>query len=236
MSTYKEMRKCCAFLLTGTWLKNNMPNAAYQIEGLLLFQADRNQLSGKTCGGRLGAYINKQWYTNCSLVSSHCSEAVEYLTPRCRPHYLPREFTVVFIVTVYVPLSANAHVALGELHDHTCELQNKHLESFFVVAGDFNHAKLMDTLPQFYEHVSIATRGNNTLDQVYTNRREAYRALPCPHLGFSDHIYIMLIPAHRPVLRHDKPTQKNITVGPSTVVPMLQDCLSEPTGRFSERL
>lgn len=33
----------------------------------------------------------------------------------------------------------------------------------------------------------------------------------------------MLIPAHRPVLRHNKSTQKNITV-PSTAVPMLQDC------------
>lgn len=77
MRSYKEMRKCCALLLTETWLNNNMPDAAYQIEGLLFFQADSNQLLGKTRRGGLGAYINKHWCTNCSLVSS---QAVEYLT------------------------------------------------------------------------------------------------------------------------------------------------------------
>lgn len=121
MSSYKEMRKCCALLLT----ENNMFDAAYQIEGLLFFQADRNQLLGKTRGRGLGAYINTHWCTNCSLVSSHCSEAVEYVTLKCQPHYLPRESTVVFIVTVYVPSSANANVALGEIHSHICELQTR---------------------------------------------------------------------------------------------------------------
>lgn len=84
---------------------------------------------------------------NCSLASSHCSKAVEYLTLKCWPHYLPREFTVVFIVKVYVPSSANTNEALEELHDHICELQNKHPGAFFVVVGDFTHAKLTDTLP-----------------------------------------------------------------------------------------
>ncbi|KAI3376533.1 hypothetical protein L3Q82_016993 [Scortum barcoo] len=42
--------------------------------------------------------------------------------------------------------------------------------------------------------VTIPTRGNNTLDRVYTNKRGAYRAVPHPHLGFSDHISIMLVP------------------------------------------
>lgn len=79
MSSYKEMRKCCALLLTETWL-NNMPDAVYQIERLLFFRVDSNQPSGKIRGGGLGASVNKHWCTKCNLVSSHCSEAVEYLT------------------------------------------------------------------------------------------------------------------------------------------------------------
>ncbi|KAI3375424.1 hypothetical protein L3Q82_021910, partial [Scortum barcoo] len=71
-------------------------------------------------------------------------------------------------------------------------------------------------------------RGNNTLDRVYTNKRDAYRAVPHPHLGFSDHISIMLVPAYRPLLRRHTPTQRTITVWPSDAVPALQVCF-QPT-------
>ncbi|XP_037389126.1 uncharacterized protein LOC119262214 [Pygocentrus nattereri] len=69
-------------------------------------------------------------------------------------------------------------------------------------------------------------RGNNTLDRVYTNVRDAYRAFPRPHLGLSDHISIMLAPAYHPPLRRSKPTQKTITVWPSDGNAVLQDCFS----------
>ena len=35
----RNMRNCCVFLLTDTWLNNNLPDSAYQIDGLLLFRA-----------------------------------------------------------------------------------------------------------------------------------------------------------------------------------------------------
>ncbi|KAI3362739.1 hypothetical protein L3Q82_001805 [Scortum barcoo] len=54
--------------------------------------------------------------------------------------------------------------------------------------------------------------------------RDAYRAVPHPHLGFSDHISIMVLPAYRPLLRRHTPTQRTITVWPSDAVPALQDC------------
>uniref|UniRef100_A0AAX7UV02 non-specific serine/threonine protein kinase n=1 Tax=Astatotilapia calliptera TaxID=8154 RepID=A0AAX7UV02_ASTCA len=38
----------------------------------------------------------------------------------------------------------------------------------------------------------FATRGENTLDLVYTNIPGAYRAEPRPHLGYSDHISILV--------------------------------------------
>ncbi|KAI4891554.1 hypothetical protein NFI96_034005 [Prochilodus magdalenae] len=224
MSVSDEMRNCAVICLTETWLNDSMPDSAFQLAGRQLFRADRNQLSGKARGGGLCVYINKGWCTNCVVVNALCSEATEQLTVKCRPHYLPREFTAVFVIAVYIAPDANANNALKELHDNISSLQNKHPEAFYVVAGDFNHVNLTNILPRFYQHIDIPTRGNNTLDRVYTNVRDAYRAVPHPHLGLSDHISIMLVPAYHPPLRRSRPTQKTITVWPSDADAVLQDC------------
>ncbi|KAI3354852.1 hypothetical protein L3Q82_004551 [Scortum barcoo] len=202
-----------------------MPDPAFQLDGRLLFRADRNQQSGKARGGGLCVYVNKDWCTNCTLVNSHCSEAIEHMTVKCRPHYLPREFTAVFVTAVYIPPGAKANEALKELHNNISSLQHKHPEAFYVVAGDFNHVNLTDTLPKFYQHVTIPTRGNNTLDRVYTNKRDAHtEPSPTPtwaSLTTSPSCWSL---PYRPLLRHHTPTQRTITVWPSDAVPALQDC------------
>lgn len=40
---------------------------------------------------------------NKDLLRSHCLEAVEQLTVKCRQHYLLQEFAAVFIVAIYIP-------------------------------------------------------------------------------------------------------------------------------------
>ncbi len=65
---------------------------------------------------------------------------------------------------------------------------------------------------------------NNTLDFVYTTVKNAYKAVPRPHLGYSDHISVMLIPAYRPLLKLTKPVQKLITIWPENATSTLQDC------------
>ncbi|XP_062394808.1 ribonuclease inhibitor-like isoform X2 [Sardina pilchardus] len=226
LSVSTEMKHCAVLCLTETWLNNNMPDSAFQIDGLQLFRADRDHRSGKTRGGGLCVYVNGGWCTNCVLVKSYCSEAIELMTVKCRPHYLPREFTAVFVNIVYIPpgANANANVALQELHDTISSLQTKHPEAFYVVAGDFNHVKLTDTLPSFYQHVTIPTRGDNTLDCVYTNIHGAYRAFPRPQLGLSDHVSLLLAPTYRPLLRRTRPTKKTVTVWPTDAASVLQDC------------
>lgn len=138
MNVYKEMGNCCVLLLTETWLNGNVPDSALQISSMLLHRADRSQLSGKTRGGGL----------------------------KCRPYYLPRELTAVFIAVVYIPPSAKASEVQGELYENICSLQNNHPDALNVIAGDFNNVNLMDVTPRFYQHVTIATQGNNTLDCV----------------------------------------------------------------------
>lgn len=74
-----------------------------------------------------------------------------FVTVRCRPLYLPREFTTIFIICVYILPRANANEMLCELYR----------------AGDFNHANLKAVLSQFHK-------------DVYTNIPGTYRAEPCP--------------------------------------------------------
>lgn len=57
------------------------------------------------------------------------------------------------------------------------------------------HVSLTDMLPRFYQHVTIATCGNNILDKVDTNRKDSYKSTPLPHLGLSDHISVMMVPS-----------------------------------------
>ncbi|KAK2919151.1 hypothetical protein Q8A73_003522 [Channa argus] len=224
-TTRREFRDCCIFVFTETWLSDTVPEAAIQLDGLTVFHADRNAAPcSKTRGGGVCVYINTEWCKNSVLVSRFCSSLVEFVTVRCRPFYLPREFTTVFIVGVYIPPSANAKEALCELYVAISDLQNAHPDGLFIIAGDFNPANLRTVLPKLHQHVDFATRGGNTLDLVYTNIRGAYRAEPHPHLGYSDHISVMLIPAYRPLVRCSKPVLKQVKTWPAGAISALQDC------------
>ncbi len=66
-----------------------------------------------------------------------------------------------------------------------------------------------------------------TLDFVYTTEKNAYEAEPRPHLVYSDHISVMLIPAYRPLLKLAKLVQKQITVWPDNATSALQDCFQD---------
>lgn len=50
--------------------------------------------------------------------------------------------------------------------------------------------------------------------------------LPLPHLGASDHITVMLMPAYRPLVKVAKPVRKQILVWPEGSSEALQDCFS----------
>ncbi|KAK3565926.1 hypothetical protein QTP86_021443, partial [Hemibagrus guttatus] len=119
---------------------------------------------------------------------------------------------------------ANAKEALCELYGAISELKNAHPDGLFIIAGDFNHANLKSVLPKFQQHVDFATRGVNALDLVYTNIPRAYRAEPRPHLGYSDHISVMLIPANIPLVRRSKPVLKLVKTWPEGTISALQDC------------
>lgn len=90
-------------------------------------------------------------------------------------------------MAVYIPPQANVKLALEQLYVISKQ-QNKHPDGVFIIAGDFNQAHLKNVLPRFYQFVMCKTRGENTIDHVYTNIKDAYKVIPCPHLGQSDHL------------------------------------------------
>jgi hypothetical protein len=105
--------------------------------------------------------VNNSWCTIFKEVSSYCSPEVEYLMISCRPHYLPREFSSVFFVAVDIPPQSEAgtNTALNQLCSAISKQENTHPEVALLVAGDFNAGKLKLVLPNFYQHVICATRG-----------------------------------------------------------------------------
>ena len=123
-------------------------------------------------------------------VSSYCSPEVEYLMINCRPQS-------VFFVAVYIPppSKADTKIAMNELYSSISKQENAHPEAALLVAGDFNAVKLKSVLPNFYQHVKFATRGEKTLDHLYSTHRDTYKALPRLPFGKSDHNSILLIPA-----------------------------------------
>ena len=99
-----------------------------------------------------------------------------------------------------------------------------------LVAGDFYAGKLKSVLPHFYQHVKCATRGEKTLDHLYSTNRDAYKALPHPPLGKSDHNSILLIPAYKQKLKQEVLVARSIRKRSDDAVAKLQDCFAAQTG------
>ncbi|KAK3525573.1 hypothetical protein QTP70_000457 [Hemibagrus guttatus] len=59
---------------------------------------------------------------------------------------------------------------------------------------------------------------------AYTNIPGAYRAESRPHLGYSDHISVILIPACRPLIRRSKTVLKQVRTWQTGAISALQDC------------
>jgi hypothetical protein len=121
----------------------------------------------KTRGSGLCIFVNNSWCTISKEVSRFCSPEVEYLMISCRPHYLPREFSSVFFIAVYIPQQTNAgtKTALNELYYAISKQGNAHPEAALLVAGDFNAGKLksvLTNLPDELNYFHARFEANNT--------------------------------------------------------------------------
>lgn len=120
-----RMRQCIScnqldshVALGETWLHENISNLAVELAVFSLCCTDHTP----------GVYIYNSWCTNTTVIDRHYCLNLEFSMLRCRPFHLPRDFTAVFIIAVYVHPRANA---VEKLHDAIQRHQNKHTELFY---------------------------------------------------------------------------------------------------------
>ncbi len=162
-------------------LNNSVPDCTIQLEQLTCYRADRALVEGgKRRGGGLCVYINNVWCRDAVVVCKHCSPLVEFMIIKCRPFYLPREYTAILLVAVYIPPSSNninRSEALHDLYQHISEQQTAHPDAFLILAGDFNHADLKSVFPKIHQH------GEKIRWTLFTPpREELTRPSPSPTL------------------------------------------------------
>src|SRR4029434_4710065 len=96
-----------------------------------------------------------------------------------------------------------------------------------ITATRLNNTRLLITISsinttKFHQHVSCPTRGDKTLDHVHTNMADAYKAVPLPHLGQSDHLSLFLLPKYTPLIKRVTPTVRTVKVWPEGADSALQ--------------
>ncbi len=125
-----ETRDCCVICLTETWMSAMVPDSAIELTGFSVHRSDRTkELTWKSRGGGICFYINNTWCDERNLhsIKSFCSPDLEFYMLLYRSFWLPREFTVIIIITaVYIPPQANTDQALKELYGNISEQETMH--------------------------------------------------------------------------------------------------------------
>eukprot|EP00061_Rhincodon_typus_P011907 g37275.t1 len=170
-----------------------------------------NQEQKQSCwkkGGGAHFPINISWCSDVVTLVSHYSPDRKYSTVKCHPYYRLRDFTSAIPTAVYISPHTDVKNALDVIYTTTNTLEMKFPEALFIVAGNFNQASLKQLLPRYHQHISCPTRGLNILDHCYTAINDAYGFIPCPHFRKSDHYTVFLLPAYKPKLKQEGPSQK----------------------------
>ncbi len=213
--------------LTETWMSVMVPDSAIKLTGFSVYRSDRTkELIGKSRGGGVCFFINNLWCDERNLYSikSFCFPDLEFHMLQCRPFWLLREFTAIITTAVYIPPKANTDQVLKELYGNISEQELAHPDIAFVVTGDFNKANFRTIAPKYFQHIIINTRGDRVLDHCYSPFRDAYKSLPHPPFGNSDHSSVLLLPAYRQKLKRESPALRTIQCWSEQLDAILQDC------------
>ncbi len=181
-----------------------------------MHRSDRTkELTGKSRAGGVCFYINNLWCDERNLhsIKSFCSPDLEFHILLCRPFWLPREFTAIIIAAVYIPPQSNTDQALKELYWNMSEQETTNPDAAFIITGDFNKANFRTIAPKYFQHITINTRGDCALDHCYSPFWDAYKSLPRPSFGKSDHSSVLLLPAYRQKLYEKHPPSSQFNTG-----------------------
>ena len=106
--------------------------------------------SSKEKGGGLVMYVDKDWVTNITVRETANTPDYEILHVSFCPHYLPREFTQVSVILVYVP-GPNNNAAADHIADANCynSALARSTDQPVILLGDFNTCDITKHLPRF---------------------------------------------------------------------------------------
>ncbi|XP_035812432.2 uncharacterized protein LOC118471519 [Amphiprion ocellaris] len=229
IGSQRSYTEASLLIFTETWLTSYVPDATVDLPGFSVVRADRDpDASGKSKGGGLILYANQRWChpNHLTVKTALCSRDLELLAVSIRPYYVPREFSHVIALCVYVPPRADAEAARESIYNITTALQSQHPDAFFLISGDFNHVTLDTTLASFHQYVSCHTRKNRTIDLLYANINDAYSVSPLPPLGKSDHNLVHLKPTYTPLVKRQIVTTRQIRRWSPEAEDALRDCFA----------
>lgn len=92
-------------IFTETWLTSHILDLTVDLPGFSTVQAHRDpNSSGKCKGWGLILYANKPWChpNHLTVKTVICSRDLELLAVNIRPYYVPREFSHVIALCVYI--------------------------------------------------------------------------------------------------------------------------------------
>lgn len=203
-----DFRESCILAFTESWLTDYDSATDLEIDGFgSPLRLDRDaSVTGKSSGGGVCIYVNESWCNAKSITVREklCTRDVELLSVSLRPAYLPREFPQIFITVVYIHPKANETSACEQILRVVQKLQLISPDAPNLILGDMNHCSLKKTLRDFHQYVTCPTRQNKILDMCYGNVKDAYKSVPLPPLGASDHNCVHLFPVYRTALKRGK--------------------------------
>ncbi|TWW56168.1 hypothetical protein D4764_08G0001550 [Takifugu flavidus] len=92
---------------------------------------------------------NDRWCNpgHIRVKEQYCSKDIELIAVSIRPYYLPREFSHVIAITVYIPPSADAAAACETVHTVVSKLQTSHPQSLLFISVNTKDAYTSSPLP-----------------------------------------------------------------------------------------
>ena len=106
----------CSLCFSESWLNDDIADSCLEIAGFTTVRADRDaRTCGKNNGGGLILYVNNRWCNpeHITVKERICCQDVELLVVGLRPYYVPREFSHMAAIVIYIQPQAEigrAHV------------------------------------------------------------------------------------------------------------------------------
>ena len=179
---------CC---ITESNLNGEIPTEAVDIDGYICYRRDRSD--GRQWGG-VACYVRSE-LTCREIVELH-NDDVESLWLLFRAPRMPRSLSHIGVGIIYHPPDASSSQTTSHIIDSIDQIVSQHPYSGILIAGDFN--KMNERPLQNYplkQIVKSKTRGNSTLDKIFTNIALWYsNPVVLPSIARSDHQSVVIRP------------------------------------------